>query len=111
MREIKFRAWDGEKFVGFGPLYGLQAHVPSGWHADSGYTISQFSGVKDGKDKEIWEGDILEFRRKYTSTSELMSFREVVGFADGRFTNLPWGEEQVEVIGNIYENPELLKRD
>jgi len=48
------------------------------------YEIMQFTGLKDSKGKEIYEGDIVSWK------------------AEGAIGEL-------EIIGNIYENPELLK--
>jgi hypothetical protein len=110
-REIKFRQFIGGKMQLWGFIDGAFFGPSSnGADAQNGQNTPQmqFTGLKDKNGKEIYEGDIVEFRRAYTNKSELMPFKEVVGFEGGRFTNLPWGEEKVEIIGNIYETPELL---
>lgn len=75
----------------------------------------QFTGLKDREGREIYEGDIL----KYDLAGDLeipdssVSYTEEVHFVDGGFEldNCPLslGAGIGEVIGNIYQNPELLK--
>ena len=118
MREIKFRAWTGEKFVDEDYFYVRYGKV---------YTITEFDGLKDKKwipqqytglkdfnKKEIYEGDVFE-----GSTYKW----EAVEFKDGRFQANLMGARVYSleelccdmdhmpptVIGNIFENPELLK--
>jgi uncharacterized phage protein (TIGR01671 family) len=121
MREIKFRAWDGKTFTEFGPLFGLQSQLkPDAFrsHADSGFTISQFTGLKDNNGKEIYEGDVLDIDFggygeknpwRVDWGAEHASFIILGKATDGDDEQLPFqlGNE-ANVVGNIYENPELL---
>jgi hypothetical protein len=73
---------------------------------DEDYIIMQSTGLTDKNGKEIFEGDLIEvgYRMDYLITveweQETASFSESVWqYPDG-----------VEVVGNIYENPELLTK-
>ena len=105
MREIKFRAWqdygDGRKYM----LYDRDDLVEF-FDATLGDPIMQYTGLKDSKGVEIYEGDIIKY---------LSSYYGIVKFYNGSFVRgndngyADIDGENSEVIGNIYENPELLK--
>jgi len=114
MREIKFRAWDKEnkEMVEVELLGKRVLLVKDGeWENIENFEVMQYTGLKDKNGKEIYEGDIVNcFRHEGFEfvTTRLGSngietqlgfypFIEVYGYA--------------EVIGNIYENPELLEED
>jgi uncharacterized phage protein (TIGR01671 family) len=94
---------------------GLWEHSCSGWEED--FILMQFTGLKDKNGKEIYEGDILRtitYDKTYEVSFYIGSF--VLIDKDPGFTTIkksPIGCYQtdiiLEVIGNIYENPELLK--
>jgi len=111
MREIKFRAWDGinEIFVYF--ILEKQGNFcpefPEGRNLSD---WMQYTGLKDKNRKEIYEGDNIEIthegvderRKKFTTKSK----KTVKGLLYAYEYD---SEERVEVIGNIYENPEMLR--
>jgi hypothetical protein len=98
MRIIKFRAWCEEDKV---MIYDLNSpRLQHGELKDDMYEFMQFTGLYDSKGKEIYEGDILQWT---TGARDIVTWNE-----DGFLRNwdfLPSGK----IIGNIYENPELLE--
>lgn len=82
-------------------------------HDHTAFEVMQYTGLKDRNGKEIYEGDILSLLElgvssKFTS-KEAVKFDERFGgfapFCYPYFYNRDWA---IEVIGNIYENPELI---
>lgn len=121
MREIKFRAFDPLE----GKMYQEVAVTMDGYaEADWGKTkykwvLMQYTGLKDKNGKEIYEGDILKhpkadppedkgWKVDYLGVEyilENVSTGEIVSMS--RFA--PIYINYMEVIGNIYENPDLIK--
>lgn len=87
---------------------------------DKNYIIQQFTGLEDETGKEIYEGDIVKYTYIYEFDKKDESIRQVE-FYKGSFCPLPVDDINdaddfysyriinYRIIGNIFENPELLK--
>ena len=121
MREIKFRVWDTQddkRREPFGEIWSLSEML-----SRDRFEVMQFTGLYDNKrtkeypnGQPIYEGDIV----KILLGDEW--YIEKIEYKSDRFrvTNYNGGHDKlwyyctlnlIEVIGNIYENPELLKTD
>lgn len=117
MREIKFRAWDTEakqmilvndaKFVD-GVMIGAK-----GVNWDNQVVVMQFTGLLDKNGKEIYEGDIVETEDVGMCEVEWigsgLSLHTFPRYSSRSIFSIEYRE--CEVIGNIYENPELIQKD
>ena len=124
MREIKFRAWDSfNKRMCRGNEYKVTfaGAILNSCDIDMVHQLKllQYTGVKDKNGKEIYEGDIIDYGyySKEDDTEDLsrpMRFvakwsQEDSGFvANGRLMTR-YQYYAFPVIGNIYENPDLLE--
>jgi uncharacterized phage protein (TIGR01671 family) len=139
MREIKFRAWDGEVMsdpftlgdVSDGLVY--QGCAAFGYEAFDivDKEIMQYTGIKDKNGKEIYEGDVIRLVYIHDEGGGWKSNSNEIGKV---YFDTTWGVKfdcvdhtqrtadshwklkkstfrdacDVEIIGNIYENPELI---
>lgn len=117
MREIRFRAWDkiNEEMIPWGRLlngYNLR-NVFMGPEM-SGLILMQYTGLKDKNGVEIFEGDVLfhplQGRRKvFYPYSETVASYGLRNIDNGFGSTLQDSHAVWEVIGNIYENNDLLE--
>lgn len=108
MREIKFRVWDKRLKEIIGDLNGgcgYEDRCLMDVIGDESYELMQFTGLKDKNGKEIYEGDILEAPFFQTAAIEWIGSGFWCKQKNG--THVLPNIENTEVIGNIYENPEL----
>lgn len=119
MREIKFRAWDKENKVllPVDLIGGVIVKIPGyEWENVEDFEIMQYTGLKDKNGKEVYEGDVY-LNPLGNKLQIIFSLKEAsfTGKSLRTKEELPMlnfeGQLQGEVIGNIYDNPELLRRD
>ena len=120
MREIKFRAWDklNKEMFNVESINFQERRVYRdvvSYHDFNDIELMQYTGLKDKNEKEIYEGDILSNRnneKPYKVIFENGSYRaEFEGdFEEYSFDLIDVVAQGCEVVGNIYENPELLKK-
>ena len=121
MKELKFRAWDKERechldeteLAGITPdgkyiLY-IEEEEISKLEIEGNYILEQYTGLNDKNGKEIYEGDIVSVRNKNRKNEYDIG---VVEFGKAAF-RCPfllgkYHSGQVEVIGNVHENADLL---
>jgi len=118
MREIKFRAWNSKK-----PDMVMLGDLTTGnWDIKfifKHYVIMQYTSLKDKDGKDIYEGDILGLVHKKhgLSNAKVVVWNEgdaCFDWEDANGDSWPDGftgfYDEYEVIGNIYENPELFTK-
>jgi uncharacterized phage protein (TIGR01671 family) len=120
-REIKFRAWDGIRMtttgIQFNNTTGELLFIPKG-------TLMQYTGLRDRKGVEIYEGDIAkitwaEGTYRGSAYGGALNYTElgVMQFDNGQFSFFvkdsllddDYKNLTVEIIGNIYQHKHLLE--
>jgi len=121
-REIKFRIWDKKNnmFIYVWDAshkrlaISLNGLVYSGMYDDvlpeNDYTIQQYTGLKDSKGVEIYEGDIVDCKYDDEKViAEIKYSEEYAAFLCGENALWQGWLGKAEIIGNIFETPELIK--
>ena len=123
IKKVDFKAWDTkrEMFTNFmivDNMFKFMDKVTGAWFRDDEqkrFKLMQSTGLFDKNGKEIYEGDIVKGYSVYPETSIFEPFL----MGEVHYTNrgtwdsysyiLGGFNEQVEIIGNIYENKELIE--
>jgi uncharacterized phage protein (TIGR01671 family) len=138
MREIKFRG--KTKYFGIDWVYGYYffdegkhwimvtegtKDVGTGSYEVYPETVGQYTGLKDKNGKEVYEGDILRCAIEDPCTGRISRYfncavaycktMNAIGYygknETGAINKIPPQQDYLEVIGNIYDNPEKLKEE
>ena len=127
MRELRFRVWDGAKFVYYGWEEEFGRHYFTGVPISQRLSINavfesteQYTGLEDDNGEEIYEGDIVQL-----NDTHVRAFRRVIGYRECKFGYEEPQDESIwysiegrgvsqswarwHVIGNIHDNPELME--
>lgn len=118
-REIKFRIWDTvnkeyinpegyyftvdfKQFIAFDRYFDVD---------EENFIIQQYTGLKDKRGKEIYEGDIINTSNgiKEVIYSEDIASFECTDWLGSRNLYGYQKENDIQIIGNIFENQELIK--
>ncbi|RAI79312.1 hypothetical protein BFS35_012185 [Macrococcoides goetzii] len=116
----KFRAWDKEKKI-IDIVDGIKFDEDEVWEISfpgdcwrdaSNYVLMQSTGLTDKNGIEIFEGDIINCRDLWLDGDRRKTNKQIVKYDSGMFSagyvSLRTNNSTSEIIGNIYENPELL---
>ncbi|HZK60725.1 MAG TPA: YopX family protein [Anaerovoracaceae bacterium] len=137
-RILKFRAWDKERkviHIIFDSTNQTEWYLP---HWKDNFEVMQYTSLNDKNGKEIYEGDVVKTKRVEIVPSNYKTDCEVISKSK-KWKTLCWYENHYikwncdeialkfkkikdnsesfmigcehEVIGNVYENPELLKEE
>lgn len=123
MREIKFRAWDvlGKKMIhevweiGFGLTEDSESWLVGDDQQIKNFKLMQYTGLKDRNGVDIYEGDVLSGVDMHNLEVIKIKYGWGTKFIDDGQTNIDPFDDALfedfdcEVIGNIYQNPDLLK--
>lgn len=124
MREVKFRIWDKEnlEILGWDIIEGEGTFE---WLNDFTFNVMQYTGLKDMDERDVYEGDLFKDGDGRIFEMKFGEYTRIIGL--GAFKRMRIGGygwylkkvnskdvvastecQYVEMIGNIYENPELI---
>ena len=130
MRDIKFRVWDTEnkemlkvQELDFeDTFYGGRLSIRTDQYNDyfdiEDMILMQYTGLKDKKQKEIYEGDIIKIKHEFDNTEYICEIIYVDGafrtkkFIFGSYYDCLYywyaNDCEIEIIGNVWEDSDLL---
>ena len=121
MREIKFKVWDKVNKI-MVDMHAMEYFAKTETRNQDRFELMQYTGLKDKNGKEIYEGDIiryLDFDMGIEGAGDEYQNQGIVKYDDNlamfyvsnrnevEMENL-WLDDNLEIIGNIYENKDLL---
>ena len=123
MRKILFRGKDKKTNEwSYGSLmcfhgYQIYDNTRGSWVSVKGETIGQYTGLTDKNDNKVFEGDILKVLDCFDNeVIYLIDYKDSAFCANQKgvnfstlLSNFNSGEYCIEIIGNIFDNPELLE--
>lgn len=124
-RKIKFRAWDGEQMLQGSKYVALVRENSWSFEEANEYddycgfgtrakVLMQYTGLTDKNGKEIYEGDVVQVYHLPSNVPEhpewdwIECFKYTADMTNGDCYKWTQTEKTRVVIGNIYENPELI---
>lgn len=113
-REIRFRAWNevSEKMLNWNEFLNTNMKNTFISPESTGLILMQYTGLHDKNGKEIYEGDVVKIKYRDEDIGKVIyehnGFSIDVTNMNKNYGRVSFVNNFMEVIGNIYDNPELL---
>lgn len=109
-REIKFRIWRDGKITQLHEMHSYSKYSNCFQKSETYGVLMQYTGLKDKKGKEVYEGDIYHMGDPKILYKVIYKSDGFIGNQIGNksLAGLTHWQDKIEVIGNIFSNPELI---
>ncbi len=118
-RVIKFRYWDGDEIIKWDDFFFSDISAVTDYSGDFSYIeqdkLMQFTGLTDKNGKEIYEGDIIKYFNRVAQIKYSDMYACFIMYSEfdkqsfSLCDSINDSKRDLEVIGNVFENPELIK--